>query len=123
MNKSLIEGAGCSLNTIEKKLILSIPCEISDHGINQMFSMVLERAHQKTIRGVILDFAIVEMIDTFMYEKFLMLTQALYLMGIDVYWVELKPPIVATLMDKQISLEKSNIKTATNIEKAMLLLK
>lgn len=122
MKSTLIEGKGCSVNVIQSKMILSIPSEVDDQGINHIINSVLERAYQKTITGVIVDFAIVEIIDSFMFERFLMMTHALYLMGIDVYWVALKPPVVATLMDKQISFKKNNIKTAMNIEKAICLL-
>lgn len=112
-----------SFTAINNIMIVSISCEMTDDNTKTLLDKVTENAYKNDVKGVILNFSEVTMLDTYLFKSFKDLTSALVLLGVESIWVGLKPGVVSALMDLGIDLDLKKIKTAVNLDEGLAKLK
>lgn len=115
------EDYNTSITVIKNNLIVALPAEMTDSCIQNIEKMITEKAYQKNIRGVLLNFSMVTVMDTYTYRAFEYITRVFSLMGIQTIWVGLSPGVVFGLIDLDVAIN-TRIKTAVNLEIGLTLL-
>ncbi len=111
-----------SVTEISSSLIVAIADEMSDEDLSAFASVITTQSNQLHIKGVILNFSMVQMLDTFSMRMLHDVSKALQLMGVKVVWVGLKPGVVISLIDLGIDFDTVTIQTALNLEQGLELL-
>jgi len=115
------EEYNASITVIEDNLIVVLPAEMTDSCILNSEQMITDKAYQKNIRGAILNFSMVAVMDSYTYQSFERISMALSLMGIQTIWAGLSPGVVLALMLLDVTINPK-IKTAANLENGLALL-
>lgn len=108
---------GTSVTVVKGCLIVTLPGDITDSEIEIGSRRILMRADKSSIKGVILDFNMISVIDSYTFNIFEKASESLLLMGIMVIWIGLKPGVVSSLMDLNVDI--GNVKAAVNLEQAI----
>ena len=111
-----------SVTEIKGILIVSLAREMTDSDITKMSELLNEKAYQDNIRGAILNFSMVTVLDLYMFAAFEKITETLALMGVQTVWVGLSPGVVAALMDLCLETDVSKMHTAINLEHGLEML-
>ncbi|AZV58264.1 STAS domain-containing protein [Clostridium sp. AWRP] len=106
-----------SVTVVDGCLIVTLPNDITDDDIKISSSSILVRANKSYIKGAILDFSTVYMLDFYSFRAFEKISKAISLMGVMVVWIGLSPGIVSSLMDLNVDI--SHIKAAVNLEQGL----
>lgn len=106
-----------SITAVKGCLIVNLPKYITDYDIKVGSRSILMKANSSGIRGTILDFSIVSILDSHSFKACEEVSQAISLMGVQVIWIGMRPGIVSALMD--LDLNVTGIKAAINLEHAL----
>jgi rsbT antagonist protein RsbS len=101
-------------------LIATVQDELYDHDalrLQEELGQLLERG---AVRGVVLDFSIVETVDSFLARLIGSITAASRLLGAETVVVGLQPAVAVTLVELGLTLP--GVHTALNAEKGLALL-
>lgn len=115
------EDYNTSVTVIKNNLIVALPAEMTDSCIQNIEKIIIEKAYQKNIQGVLLNFSMVSVMDTYTYQAFENITRVFSLMGIQTVWVGLNPGVVFGLIDLDVAIN-TKIKMAINLEIGLTLL-
>ena len=74
-------------------------------------------ANKSFIKGAILDFSMVSVLDSYTFMALEKASKAVSLMGVMVVWVGLRPGVVSALMD--LNVDVTHIKAAMNLEQGL----
>lgn len=110
-----------AITVIENSFIVALPAEMTNESIVNIEKMITEKAYQTNINGVILNFSMVTVIDTYTYQAFERITNVFALMGIQTIWVGLQPGVVFGLIDLDVVINPK-IKITKNLENGLALL-
>ncbi|MBI4856796.1 MAG: STAS domain-containing protein [Acetobacterium woodii] len=110
-----------AITVIENSFIVALPAEMTNESIVNIEKMITEKAYQTNINGIILNFSMVTVIDTYTYQAFERITNVFALMGIQTIWVGLRPGVVFGLIDLDVVINPK-IKIAINLENGLALL-
>ena len=110
-----------SVTQISEYLIVAPRDQISAGMIETDLNTILEEA-SKGIKGVVMNYAFVTIMDSAVFNAFRDVSAALDVMGIPSVWVCLRPGIVYSLLDLGLELDYSYIHTAGTLEEGILLL-
>lgn len=110
-----------AITVIESSFIVALPAEMINESIVNIEKMITEKAYQTNINGIILNFSMVTVIDTYTYQAFERITNVFALMGIQTIWVGLQPGVVFGLIDLDVVINPK-IKIAINLENGLALL-
>ena len=111
-----------SITQIDHCLIVSLASEIADASMEDILVQVTAKAYKTRIYGAVLDFTLVNVVDTYAFGSFIKISKALLLMDVKVVWAGLRPGVVYAMMDLDIDLKDKRIMTALNLEHALILL-
>jgi len=106
-----------SVTVVDGCLIVTLPNDITDNDMEIGGKMILMRADRSSIKGVILDFSMISVIDSYTFSIFEKISKSLLFMGVAVIWIGLKPGVVSALVDLNVDI--SRITAAVNLEEAL----
>lgn len=106
-----------SVTVVDGCLIVTLPNDITDSDMEIGGKMILMRADRSSIKGVILDFSMISVIDSYTFSTFEKVSKSLLFMGVTVIWIGLKPGVVSALVD--LNVDVSRIAAAVNLEEAL----
>jgi rsbT antagonist protein RsbS len=112
--------ARVSLVQIGDVLIATVQDELYDHDalrLQEELGLLLERG---TARGVVLDFSVVETVDSFLARLIGSIAATARLLGAETVVVGLQPAVAVTLVELGLTL--SGVHTALNANKGLALL-
>ena len=110
-----------SLLKIGNVLILSIEGEINDFSVVSMQDMLLREVRNTGARGVILNIARLEIVDSYMARVLSDTARMIRLMGGITILVGINPMIALTMVDMGLDIQE--VKTALNLDAALEMLR
>ena len=118
-----MNGANLDLNAsitqIGRNVIVTISDNMADDRIHEISDIIIEQAHRSGASGAILNFAMVSMIDSYIYKTFESTSRALTLFGVKVVWVGLSPGVVCSMIDLGIEPDENVMHTAMTLEQGL----
>lgn len=111
-----------SITQLDQFLVVSLTDQMTDEIIRNVMETVLKKASHG-IKGVILNYSMVDMIDSHAFLAFRNISIALDVMGVPSVWTNLKPGVVCSLLDINADFESFPIRTANNLNNGISLLK
>lgn len=115
LNKSITIIDGC--------LIVALAGEMSDENLRNISELVTQKTYEADIVGVIFNFARIGAMDSYVFNSFTQMSQALCLLGVSVVWAGLSPAVICGLIDLNLSLDKTRINTVLNLDQGIAYLK
>ena len=116
-------GANIDLNEsvtkIGRNMIVTLSDNMTDERIHEISNIIVQKAYEYDVKGVVLNFGMVSMIDSFIYDAFEKTSRILALFGRKVIWVGLSPGIVCAMIDLGIEPDNSVIRTAMTLEQGL----
>lgn len=112
-----------SFTSINNIMIVPLCGEMTDDNTKELLENVTESVYKYAVKGVILNFTAVDMLDSFLFISFKNLTSALNLLGVQTVWVGLKPGVVSALIDLGIDIDLKKISTAVNLDEGLAKIK
>ena len=101
-------------------LLVSIQIELDDQSALQLQEDLLEKIHQTTAGGVVIDLTSLDMIDSFIAKVLGDIVSMSGLMGSQVVLTGIQPSVAITLIELGIHLNEAN--TAIDLEKGIQIL-
>jgi len=89
---------------VNKCLVVPIQVELFDETIIQLQSDILEKIQKEDLRGVIIDLSAVNVVDSFLANKFREIGYQTFLMGVNTVLTSLKPEVAASIADMEYDL-------------------
>ncbi len=111
-----------SITEINHNLIVTVSDELTDDNMRVVSDLIMRSAYERNIKGAVMNFSMVTVLDTFSFTAFKNITKALFLMGIRVVWSGLRASVVSALMDLNIEISTEEIVTTLTLEQGLLLL-
>ncbi len=108
-----------SATLIKGCLVFALPEEMTDEMIDMIREFIISKASEKDIKGAVLNFSTVRVIDSFIYEAFRQISMALSLIGVEAVWAGLSPGVITAMADLNIDLDKLKVKTVYSVENAL----
>jgi rsbT antagonist protein RsbS len=105
---------GVTMHVTHGCLVVPIQVEISDKAMLEIQAEILEKVSQTGVKGVIIDLAGVNILDSFLAQAFLDTGRMISLLGAGTVIVGIKPELVSALVD--LGLEFKDILTAITLE-------
>ncbi len=105
-----------AMNISRNCLVVTIQGELYDDILSIMRANILEKIKATKVRGLVLDFGTVRMLDSFTFNSFTDTAKMASLLGATTVFVGLQPGVVSTLVD--LSVEIKGFDTALTIEDA-----
>ena len=100
-------------------MIVTLSDNMTDERIHEISDIIVQKAYKSDIEGVVLNFGMVSMIDSFVYGAFEKVSRVLTLFGRKVVWVGLSPGVVCAMIDIGIEPDGSVIRTAMTLEQGL----
>ena len=101
-------------------LIVPIQEELSQGAAQSIQQQILKRIHAKSVQGVVIDLAGVQIIDSALWTIFINTTRMIEVMGVPSVLTGLNPGAVASIIDLQLDCDA--IATAMHLEDALQIL-
>ena len=106
-----------TLNIVNDCLIIALPGELSKEFLDRLRSEVFAKIQNSKIKGAVLDFCMVNIIDRFEFNEIADLLKTIELLGIESVIVGLQPGLVIALLDLNVLTD--NLKTFLNLEEGL----
>ena len=100
-------------------MIVTLSDNMTDERIQEISDIIVQKAYKSDVEGVVLNFGMVCMIDSFIYGAFEKVSRVLALFGRKVVWVGLSPGVVCAMIDIGIEPNDSVIRTAMTLEQGL----
>ncbi len=110
-----------SLNVVEGILIVTINQDLEEYTLLAIQESILNKIAASTVKGVILDFSNVKILDSFLIKKIEEITKMIEVMGSLAVVAGLRPETVVSLVT--LNIHPEGLTTALNIELAIKMLK
>ena len=110
-----------SITQIGRYVTVSLTDQMTDEMIRTVEKSILKETSHGTA-GVLLDYSMVETMDSCAFKAFRNITATLEVMGIPSVWVSLKPGVVCSMLDLEIDFGHCLLRTAGTIKDAIFLL-
>ncbi len=118
-----MSGADLDLNAsiteIDRCMIVTLSDNMTDDRLAEISGIIIQKAHERSIRGAVLNFGMVSLVDSYIYKVFADTSRALSLFGVRVVWVGLSPGVVCAMIDLGIEPDETVIRTALNLEQGL----
>jgi rsbT antagonist protein RsbS len=112
------DSPSVTVSFIRGFLVVPIHVELYDDTMLTLQEDILEEVKEKSIKGVIIDFSAVDIIDQFLAQKIKDTANMVALMGAETILTGFKPEVVASLVDLNFDFE--GIPTAIDQEDAFI---
>ncbi len=107
-------GIESSINLIHSCIVCTLPERMNDVVVSSLQNKLVKELATESLRGVILDFGLVKLIDSHEINQILKLANIIKLLGYDLVFVAINPGIVSVIVDFDISL--GNFKAFISVE-------
>ena len=108
-----------SVTQIGRSMIVTLSDNMTDERIHEISDVIIQKAHESDVRGVVLNFGMVSMIDSYIYGTFEKVSRVLALFGRKVVWVGLSPGVVYAMIDIGLTPDSGCICTAMTLEQGL----
>lgn len=98
-------------------MVAPVPAELEEQGLRDLATEILDVLRQRRVRGLVLDMAQVELIDSAAFASLKQLVEATMLMGSQVVLVGLQPGVASVLSELDIS--TTNLRFARTVDHAL----
>jgi len=112
---------GATMQISHGCLVVPIQVELSDEAMLEIQTKILEKVSQAEVKGVIIDLASVDILDSFLAQAFLDTGRMASLLGAGTVIVGLKPELASVFID--LGLGFGDIQTAITLEQGFQKLK
>ncbi|MEI6634052.1 MAG: STAS domain-containing protein [Chlamydiota bacterium] len=119
--REIFARTGVTMHIAHGCLVVPIQVELSDEAMLEIQTEILEKVSQTGVKGVLIDLAGVDILDSFLAQAFLDTGRMASLLGADTVIVGLKRELVSVLID--LGLDFGNIQTAITLEQGFQKLK
>lgn len=119
-NRQHVEAA---ITRIDQFLAATLPANVADSDFVQVCDGITQRAFRESAQGVVLDFNLVDILDTVAFTAYANLSRALKLCGAHSVWVGLRPAVICALFDLNVPLDDLPFLSATRLEDGLALLR
>ena len=109
-----------SVTQIGRSMIVTLSDNMTDERIHEISDIIIQKAYESEIGGVVLNFGMVSMIDSYIYGAFEKVSRVLTLFGRKVVWVGLSPGVVCAMIDIGIEPDGTIIHTAMTLEQGLV---
>ncbi|MCP5455224.1 MAG: hypothetical protein H7A30_02955 [Thermotogae bacterium] len=120
--KNLQSENSISITETSDFLIVTLSGELNNMDIYTISDMIMTKSYKKNKHGVIFNFSMVTVIDSYMFNEFYKMTLSLKLIGTNTVWIGLRPGLVSALMDLNISYDENKIMSAISLEEGFEIL-
>ena len=114
--KDLQIDSKTAMSVVRNCLVVIIQGELHDDLMMRIRTDILERVQATKVRGLILDFSTVRVLDTFAFNSFTDTAKMASLLGVSTVFVGLQPGVVSALVD--LAVDIADVDTALTIEDA-----
>lgn len=108
-----------SVTKIGRSMIVTLSDNMTDERIHEISDIIIQKAYETGVKGAVLNFGMVSMIDTYIYKTFEKTSRALTLFGVKVVWVGLSPGVVCAMLDSGIEPDRAAMSTAMTLEQGL----
>ncbi len=108
-----------SITQIGRNLIVTLSDNMTDDRIHEISNVIIKQAFKSGADGAVLNFGMVSMIDSYIYQTFEATSRALTLLGVNVVWVGLSPGIVCAMLDLGIEPDGQIVHMALTLEQGL----
>ncbi|MCG8576762.1 MAG: STAS domain-containing protein [Flavobacteriales bacterium] len=108
------------MNISNNILVVSIQNEMYDEIVIQLQEQILEKVHEKRLKGVLIDVSGMEIIDPYTLKLLENTTKMIRLLGAKTAFTGIKPEIVASLI--VFGNISANIKVVLNVDEGLQIL-
>lgn len=117
------EHAQAAITRIDQYLAATLPANVTDADLLPVCDGIAQRAFHEEAQGVVLDFNLVEVLDSEAFAAYTRLSRSLKLCGAQPVWVGLRPSVVCALFDLNIPLDDLPFLSATRLEDGLSVLR
>ena len=122
MNMTIRRKFKTSISRFKDCLVITVEDEMDDLDLQAFSEYASEVTVGKVLKGCVLDFSQVSIVDDYAFTIYLKITRTMKLLGLNVVWSGLKPEVVVALMDSEISVNETGISYALTMERGINLL-
>ena len=102
------------MSIIDDVLIVTVDRDLDEERLTNIQDAVLNKITTRTIKGVVLDFSSVELLDSYLAKKMTDLSKMIEVMGSIAIISGLRPEVIASLV--MLGFTSDNLTTALNVE-------
>jgi len=106
---------------IDNCYIVTIQGELKHETLDKICANIIQTIYDAEVRGAILDFSSVAVVDTEIFEALKKITKMIAVMGVTVVWIGLKPGVASALVDFDVDV--NDITIAMNLEHGLDMIK
>ena len=106
-----------TMHETQRCLVVPIQEELSQAAAKSIQQQILDRVHTRSLVGVVIDLAGVQIIDSALWHAFIDTTRMIKVMGVPSVLTGLNPGAVASIIDLQLDCDE--IETAMHLEDAL----
>lgn len=117
--KEINTGFATTTTEINNIMVVALAGEMTDENLENISVSITNEAYQKGVIGAVLNFSMVNSMDTYTFNAFRDISRSLSLMGVTVVWAGLTPDIICVLMDLEVDLEGCCAYSALNLEQGL----
>jgi rsbT antagonist protein RsbS len=113
----MMAGSAGALMTVERTLLVQLNPSLTDSAVRQLRTMVGEMLEAQPLRGMVLDLASVNEMDSYITRCIRNLAVCARLMGVPTLVCGVQPTVADTLVEMGLDLE--GIRTVINLDAAL----
>jgi rsbT antagonist protein RsbS len=114
-------GNAAALMVVERTLLVQLNPELTDNAVRQLRDAVGSKLEAEALRGVVLDLASVDTMDSYITRCIRDLAISARLMGVPTIVCGVQPPVADTLVE--MGLDLGEVQTVLNLDTALRVLK
>jgi len=113
-------GNAAALMVVERTLLVQLNPELTDNAVRQLRDAVGRKLEAEALRGVVLDLASVDTMDSYITRCIRDLAISARLMGVPTIVCGVQPPVADTLVE--MGLDLGEVQTVLNLDTALRVL-
>jgi rsbT antagonist protein RsbS len=112
--KELKIDTDTAMSIVRGCLVVTLQGELYDDTLMRIRTDILEKIQATKVRGMILDFCTVRVLDSFAFNFLADTAKMTSLLGVTSVFVDLQPGVVSSLVDLEVKID--NVRTALTME-------
>jgi rsbT antagonist protein RsbS len=114
-------GSAAALMVVERTLLVQLNPELTDNAVRELRDAVGRKLEAEALRGVVLDLASVDTMDSYITRCIRDLAISARLMGVPTIVCGVQPPVADTLIE--MGLDLGEVQTVLNLDTALRVLR
>jgi rsbT antagonist protein RsbS len=103
-----------AMSIVRNCLVVTLQGELYDDTLMRIRTDILEKIQATKVRGMILDFCTVRVLDSFAFKFLADTAKMVSLLGVTSVFVDLQPGVVSSLVDLEVEID--DVRTALTLE-------